>query len=77
MLNVVMAWPKLEIGLTYWISLAICLRPSETGILLGAMDTKSRINKLKALYLHRNDKDAVALLKRIATEHETLLRSET
>ena len=36
MLNVVLAWPKLEIGLTYWISLAIKLRPSETGILLGS-----------------------------------------
>ena len=71
MLNVVLAWPKLEIGLTYWISLAIKLRPSETGILLGVMDTKSRINKLKALYTHRNDKEAVTLLKTISKEHET------
>lgn len=69
-LNLIVTWPELEIGLTYWISLAINLRPSETGILLGAMDTKTKINKLKALYAHRGDREAAKLLKDIAKEHK-------
>jgi hypothetical protein len=69
--EVILAWPLLEIGLTNWIGYAISVRPSETGILLGVMDTKSKINKLKALYVHRNaDKEATQFLRTLSKEHE-------
>ena len=68
-LNVILAWPVLESALTFWISEAIKVRPSETGILLGAMETRTKIDKLKSLYAHRKDKEAAALLKELSKAH--------
>ena len=71
MYRTIIAWPYLEIGLTNWIAFALNVRISETAILLGAMDTRNKLDKLKALYVHRNsDKEAVALLKEMAKEHK-------
>lgn len=70
-LDVILAWPVLETSLTYWISLATGLRPSETGILIGTMDTRTKINKLRNLHSHRKDEEATTLLKAISKEHDT------
>ncbi len=68
-LKPILAWPYLEIGLAYWIGFALGVRASEAAILIGAMDTRNKIDKLRALYVHRKDKEAVALLKEITKEH--------
>jgi hypothetical protein len=67
--DLMLAWPKLELGLTYWIAFALGVRASECSIILGAMDTRSKIDKLKALYAHRNHDDLAELLKVISKEH--------
>lgn len=69
-LDVIIAWPVLETSLTYWISLALNIRPSETGILLGAMDTRTKIDKLDALYAHRKNTEEETLLKKLSSGHK-------
>lgn len=73
-LDLMLSWPKLEYGLVCWIAFALQVTPSETAIALGAMSNRNKIERLKALYTHRDDAEASALLKQLAKEHQEFSR---
>jgi hypothetical protein len=73
-LDLMLSWPKLEHGLTYWIAFAQGVAVSDAAAALGTMSNRNKIKKLTGLYAHRDDQKAVELLANVAKEHETFAR---
>jgi hypothetical protein len=76
-LLLVRTWPLFEIALTDWL-IAIARMDSEIGVLMvGRMDTGSKINKLKEIYAHLGDKNQVQWLKNLnkRAERYTYIRN--
>jgi hypothetical protein len=69
-LLLVRMWPLYEIALTDWL-IAIAGMDSEIGVLMvGRMDTRGKIDKLKEIYAHLGDKDQVQWLKNLQKSAE-------
>jgi hypothetical protein len=69
-LDLMLSWPKLEFGLTIWISFAQGVPVSEAAEALGTMSNRDKLKRLKDLRTHRDDQEAKDLLRDISKEHE-------
>jgi hypothetical protein len=64
-LFLIRTWPLFEIALTDWL-IALTRMDREIGVLMvGRMDTGSKINRLKEIYAHLGDKNQVQWLKNL------------
>jgi hypothetical protein len=52
MLDVILSWARFDTFVSKWMSVAFGTSPDATIILMGNMDTRNKIDKLKALYEH-------------------------
>ncbi len=73
-LDLMLSWPKLEYGLTIWIAFVQGVPVSEVAAALGTMSNRDKLKRLKALYAHRDDQEAIDLLRAITKEHEVFAR---
>jgi hypothetical protein len=52
MLNVILSWARFDAFVSKWVSVTFGTSADATVILMGNMDTRNKLDKLKALYLH-------------------------
>lgn len=69
MLDVILSWARFDAFIAKWVSVAFGTSPDATVILMGNMDTRNKLDKLKALYLHFGLKEGAASVDRLKKEH--------
>ena len=68
--DMVLAWAALDTMISYWVLLLFGM-PMDTGsILLGNMDTKTKITRLKQFFQHHGNAKEAALAQRLSKSHE-------
>jgi hypothetical protein len=72
MLDVILAWARFDTFISKWISVAFGTSPDATVILMGNMDTRNKLERLKSLYAHfgfTSEADRIEALKKAHAEH--------
>ena len=65
-LDLMLSWPMLEQGLTFWMAFARGVTVSKVAAEIGVMSNRIKIQKLKDLYTDSDDHTAVDLLENVA-----------
>lgn len=69
MLDVILAFARLDTFISRWMAGAFGTTPDATVILMGNMDTRNKLDKLKALYQHFGRKEGAAMVEALTKAH--------
>lgn len=69
MLDVILSWARFDTFVSKWATLAFGTEPDAAVILMGNMDTKNKLDKLKALYEHYGFAEGAESLNRLRKAH--------
>jgi hypothetical protein len=69
MLDVILSWARFDTFVSKWVSLAFGTQPDAAVILMGNMDTKNKLDKLKTLYEHFGFAEGAESLNRLRKAH--------
>ena len=70
MFTVFVNWPVWELEISSWLILVSGVDPHVGPILLGNMETKAKLDRLKSIYKHMQAKEMVQYLGRVSKRHE-------
>ncbi len=70
MLFVFVTWPAWELEITKWLILVSGLDPHVAPLLLGNMDTKAKLDRIKAIYKQMGAEPVVQYVGRLSKRHE-------
>jgi len=69
MLSLVLAWGRYDGLISQWLLQAFSLSLDSGSILLGNMDTRTKLDRLKGLYQHHGKKAVVANIAKLQKDH--------
>jgi hypothetical protein len=69
MLDVILAWARLDSFMSKWMSVAFGTSPDATVILMGNMSTQAKLTKLKGLYGHFGFQSEAVRIAALEKEH--------
>lgn len=64
--NLVLAWARFDSLVTQWTFRTFGMGPDAGSIFIGHMDTKSKLDKLKAIYVHYGITESVQMIAELA-----------
>jgi hypothetical protein len=67
--NLILEWAAMDFDLTAWVILEFGMKEHEGRILLGNMDARTKINRLKALFQQRQDTEMATSLATLEKRH--------
>jgi hypothetical protein len=67
--DLVLAWAGYDTMVSYWMMLTFNLDLDVGSILLGNMDTKTKLDRMKALFVHMGADKAAASIERLSKAH--------
>lgn len=73
MLGVILEWARYDSLVSQWLLYAFGLSPDEGAILLGNMDTRTKLERVKNLYQHHAMDEAVDRIARLQKAHGDLV----
>ena len=76
--ELILAWARFDSLVTQWTFRLFGMGPDEGSIFIGNMDTKSKLDKVKALFKHhgiKNSVDRIAELAKLAKVHADVRNS--
>jgi hypothetical protein len=69
MLDLILSWARYDGLISQWVLLAYGLTPDAGSLLLGNMDTRTKLDRLKALYEHHSMQEGVARIAALQKGH--------
>ena len=73
MLDVILQWARFDGLVSQWVLFAYGLSPDGGALLLGTMDTRNKLDKIKALYEHHGMTEAVGRIAYLQKCHGKLV----
>ena len=69
MLDLILSWARYDTLISQWLIYAFGMSLDDGAIIVGSMDTKTKIDRLKGIYQHHGMGGAVTSLNRLLTAH--------
>ena len=75
MLHLILSWARLDAALTHYLLIVTGVSYDNGSILIGRMDTRAKIEKLKSIYQHHAMEDAASSISNLAILHKRYVNS--